>query len=402
MSVGEQNENRPARSRLAIVVSHPTQYYAPWFRWISQSTSLEIRLFYLWDFGVEKLRDPHFEREIVWDVDLLSGYEFEFVPNESSKPGAEHFFGFRNPQLTKRLEAWNPEVILIFGYKWESHLKAAFWAHARKKPIIFRGDSTLLGRRSPPIHMRLALRWLFSRFSRFLYVGRANREYFEAFGVPSAKLFFAPHSVNSALFDPKNVADRDKARHLREELGLKVDTRTLLFAGKLIERKRPRELLAAFLKVREPNSALVFVGDGPEKSELMRLSADELGKSVHFLPFANQSEMPSRYLMAHAFALPSTQESWGLAVNEAMHMGLPCLASDVVGCQLDLVTERETGWVFPSGSQPELERALARTFEDIGSNRYATLISNVRERIARYTYSETTRGLIAALDSLGR
>ena len=55
----------PARAhlgptRLAIVLSHPTQYYSPWFAWLSAHAPLELRVFYLWDFGVTAQRDPQF------------------------------------------------------------------------------------------------------------------------------------------------------------------------------------------------------------------------------------------------------------------------------------------------------------------------------------------------------
>jgi hypothetical protein len=104
------------RIRLAVVLSHPTQYYSPWFRWLRGHTSVEFRVFYLWDFGVTLTHDPIFNRSLEWDVDLLSGYDHEFVPNLSANPGAEHFLGFNNPELTRRLARWRPGALLIFGY----------------------------------------------------------------------------------------------------------------------------------------------------------------------------------------------------------------------------------------------------------------------------------------------
>jgi hypothetical protein len=51
----------PARGwRVAIVVSHPTQYYSPWFRWLKANTQVEFRVFYLWEFGVRATRDRQF------------------------------------------------------------------------------------------------------------------------------------------------------------------------------------------------------------------------------------------------------------------------------------------------------------------------------------------------------
>ncbi len=390
--------------RVAVVLSHPTQYYSPWFRWLRSHTALHFRVFYLWDFGVAKRHDPNFGRSILWDVDLLSGYDSEFVPNASGNPGAEHFMGFNNPGLTRHIGAWRPDAMLIFGYKWASHLRAIGWARRRGIPILFRGDSHLLGRGSPRLLVRAALRAMFSQFASFLYVGAANREYFEAFGVPARKLFLAPHSVNAELFDRDNPDHRAGAQRLRAELGLEPGARIVLFAGKLVEAKQPAELLAAFLGLRMTGTALVFVGEGPEKATLQALAAGcAASPPIRFLPFAYQSEMPSRYLLAELFVLPSrgNYETWGLSVNEAMHMGVPCLVSDRVGCQRDLVANGETGWVFESGDPGSLGRTLAEALGQLGSPvRREEVRRAIDLRMQGYTYAKTTEGLLSALAAL--
>jgi glycosyltransferase involved in cell wall biosynthesis len=390
-----------AKRRIAVVLSHPTQYYSPWFQWLRLRTSIDFRVFYLWDFGVTERHDPNFGTRIKWDVDLLSGYESEFVPNRARNPGAEHFRGFDNPNLSRRLGSWQPDALVIFGYKWASHLRAVAWARLHGIPILFRGDSNLIGRPSPPLHVRLALRILFAQFTSFLYVGSANRSYFEFFGVPARKLVFAPHSVNAALFDRNNPVHRAEAARLRAELNLGPTAKVVLFAGKLVSGKRPKELLRAFLNTRPTDSALVFVGEGPEKENLQAMAAEGGAAPVRFLPFANQSEMPSRYLLADIFALPSNGETWGLAVNESMHMGVPCIVSNRVGCQRDLVTQGETGWVFESDDAAALEWTLSGALQEIRSPERAEEIRRAAEgRISGYTYSQTTDGLLEALAGL--
>jgi glycosyltransferase involved in cell wall biosynthesis len=392
--------------RLAIVLSHPTQYYSPWFKWLRSNTSLEFRVFYLWDFGVTQRHDPEFGTSIKWDTDLLDGYDSEFIPNAARKPGAEHFWGFNNPGLSRRLSKWRPDALLLFGYKWASHLRAVAWARSNKVPIIFRGDSNLIGRPSPGLHVLLPLRFLFAQFASFLYVGSANRDYFKTFGVPDRKLFFAPHSVNAELFDRNLPAYADETERLRSELGLGSKTRVVLFAGKLVSGKQPMELLEAFLKLRPVDTVLLFVGDGAEKERLQSVASNSGSAAeqtpVRFLPFANQSEMPSRYLLADVFVLPSRSETWGLAVNEAMHMGVPCIVSDRVGCQRDLVTHGETGWVFDASVPAALEAAISEAMTEIGSaSRREEFRRNIGLRIAGYTYAKTTEGLVAAVAALG-
>ena len=391
--------------RLAIVLSHPTQYYSPWFQWLGAHEKFDFKVFYLWDFGVIPRQDPEFARSVKWDVDLLSGYESEFVPNASGNPGTDRFFGLNNPTLGSTLGRWSPDCILIFGYNWASHIRVFLWARTRGIPLIFRGDSHLIGRRSVPVVKRLLLRLLFSQVSAFTYVGEANRAYFEAFGVPERKLFFAPHSVNGALFCQNLPGLGDQVSALRSALGLGAETRVMLFAGKLVSGKQPFELLDAFMRLDPENTALVFVGDGPEL-ERLRLAADaktDRGAKplVRFLPFANQSEMPARYRLADIFVLPSQGDSWGLAVNEAMQMGVPCIVSDRVGCQRDLVTDGKTGWVYEHGEPEALLSVLARAVADMRSTQASAAIrQGVSERIRGYSYVETTAGLLKAIGSL--
>ncbi len=380
-------------TRLAIILSHPTQYYSPWFRWLRARTALNFRVFYLWDFGVTTRHDPQFGVPFAWDVDLLAGYDSEFVPNRAARPGTEHFWGLRNPALSGRLAAWRPDVILLFGYRYAAHLRAIAWCRRRGVPLVFRGDSHLLGQPRPSVLKRLALRMLFRQFAAVTYVGSANRAYFETFGVPADRLHFAPHAVNHEHFDPCKAAHQEAAARLRADLGLAPRRRVVLFAGKLLPRKQPLALLEAFLSAPRPDATLLFVGEGEEKTALQARDAD-----VRFLPFANQSEMPARYLLADLFVLPSrgNSETWGLAVNEAMHMGLPCLVSDVVGCQRDLVTDGDTGWVFRAGDPAHLKLKLNEALEAL-SHDATGFKTRVIARIAGYTYAQATEGLLRAV-----
>jgi glycosyltransferase involved in cell wall biosynthesis len=380
-------------SRLAIVLSHPTQYYSPWFRWMGTHTRLDFQVFYLWEFGVTEQRDPQFGHRFKWDVDLLSGYDHEFVPNTARDPGTHHFGGLRNPALGERLRAWHPDAVLLFGYAWRSHLDLIRHPPA---PLIFRGDSHLIGH-SPSWLKRCVLRRILARFAAVTYVGQANRDYFRTFGVPDNRLHFAPHCVDADRF-VRDEACQLAAARLREELAI-GNRKVVLYAGKLVSAKQPGALLEAFRRLAPADFALVFVGEGPERTALEARAAQHPGCAVRFLPFANQSEMPSRYALADLFVLPSRglYETWGLAVNEAMHLGVPCLVSDRVGCQRDLVTDGETGWVFPATDPAGLEAALRRALDGLRGDTQPLRL-RLAARIGGYTYAQATRGLQSALD----
>ncbi|WP_068712404.1 glycosyltransferase family 4 protein [Cephaloticoccus capnophilus] len=386
--------------RLAIVVSHPIQYYSPWFRKIAGEPSLHLRVFYLDDQGQRKTQDREFGKSFSWDVNLLSGYDYEFIPNAAKHPGTHHFWGLRNPGLHKAICDYSPDALLIFTYPHWSLLNLIL---RRPAPLIFRGDSTLL--RPHPIKglKRLILRFIYSRCAAFLPVGQANAAYFRHCSVPQKKLFPAPHCVNVEHFTP-TPDHLENASELRSSLSIPADATVLLFAGKFIPQKRPDLLLSAFLPIalEFPSAHLVFSGDGallPKLRETLSTAEKLIRQRVHFLPFANQSAMPARYLLGDCLILPSESETWGLAVNEAMHLGRPAIVSDRVGCHPDLIQHGKTGWVFHSGAK----EALTETLRNVLSLSRAELAEKGRAaqaHAASFNYDNATAGLLAALKSL--
>lgn len=371
------------------------QYYSPWFRWIANHTKLKLKVFYLSNASVSASHDEKFGRAISWDVDLLSGYDHEFVPNRAKQPDTTRFFGLYNPLIRKRLRAWKPEAILVFGYAYRSHLGLILRPPA---PLIFRGDSHLIGQPKPSLLKRITLRYIYGQFAGITYVGQANREYFQAFNVLDSKLHFVPHCVNAEHFQA-TPERRKQAIALRKQLGIE-GKRIILFAGKFVPSKQPLELLESFITIATSRDALVFVGDGAEKSALEKLALAHPEVSVHFLPFANQSEIPIHYLMTDIFVLPSKghYETWGLAVNEAMHLGVPCLVSDRVGCQRDLVTDGITGWVFDANKPETLGTKLSTALATLDNpDEIKRIHMGLAKRIAQYTYTQATQGLQTTL-----
>lgn len=394
MTSGDSSSSPPLD--LAIVVSHPIQYYSPWFRWLRANTALRFKVFYLSDFGLRAAVDVKFKTSFAWDVDLTSGYDWKLVPNVAKVPDTLRFNGLNNPELFPLLAAEKPRAVLLFGYKYRTHLQLIAWARLHRVPLIFRGDSHLLDRPRFSTTKLAALTLLYRQFAAVTYVGHANRDYFLRLGVAPEKLFFAPHAVDTSLFRESDSA-RQGASALRAELNIPRRSRILLFAGKLIPSKQPKQLLLAFLRSHLTDTVLVLSGDGPEKEELKSLAANADDR-VKFLGFANQSEMPTRYAMADVFVLPSrgSYETWGLAINEAMSMGIPCIVSNQVGCQQDLVTDGSTGWVFASGDSAALTRTLEHALQT-PPEELAAMRTRIRERMTNYTYARAAAGLGEAI-----
>lgn len=347
--------------RLAIVSTHPIQYYAPIFQVLARSENLLPRVFYTWSqTAAAPVSDPGFERAITWDIPLLEGYEFEFVPNLAPRPGTDHFQGLRNPGLTRAIETWGADAVLVFAWNSHSHLQALRHFKGRI-PVFFRGDSTLLDptRWWRTAARRLVLGWVYRHIDVALAVGSNNRDYFRWCGVPVERIGMAPHAVDTRRFADPDGAHARRAAHWRDELGIPARARVLLYAGKLQPKKDPLLLLQAFESCGVPGH-LVFVGNGSLEAQLR---ARAQGRAdVHFLPFQNQQAMPAVYRLGDVFVLPSRGpgETWGLALNEAMAAGRPVIAGSKVGGARDLVADGVSGWTFQSANLEQLTAVVAK------------------------------------------
>jgi glycosyltransferase involved in cell wall biosynthesis len=125
----------------------------------------------------------------------------------------------------------------------------------------------------------------------------------------------------------------------------------------------------------------------------LKQKAAAMGRSrVHFLPFQNQTLMPAVYRLGDLFILPSQgpEETWGLAINEAMASGRPAIASTKVGGACDLIQEGETGWIFESGDRRSLEDILRRAI-GLGRNRLRTMGENAQASSAGWSTEYSAR-----------
>lgn len=387
--------------RLAIVVSHPIQYYAPWFRYLASETNLTVKVFYLWDFGVTEQHDPGFKQTVKWDIPLLEGYEHQFVPNISKDAGTHHFGGLDNPTLAEELKAFAPQAVLLFGYNYKTFYQL-LWQWDRKRiPLLLRGDSHRLDGRAglKEWARRQFIALIFQRFDGFLYVGSANKDYYRYHKVPEKKLFFAPHAIDNQRFIAAEQEAQQQAASWRQQLGIEQDQKVILFVGKFEAKKRPLDLLEAYLQAKLPQTVLLYVGSGELEAELRAKAQSH--KDIYFAPFQNQSQMPRTYVAADVMVLPSLYgETWGLAVNEAMCMSRSVIVSSKVGCSRDLVKSEENGLIFPAGDVAALAQCLEKALANPA--RLRAWGKQGRQLLERFSFQQVTQGLITALDQVTR
>ncbi len=150
---------------------------------------------------------------------------------------------------------------------------------------------------------------------------------------------------------------------LRIKLGLPPTVRIIGTVGRLHPSKGNDVLISAFLRAAPENAALVIAGVGPQKAALEKLAAgDERIRMVGYC------DNVSGFLAnLDLFVSPSREESAGLAILEAMHEGVPVIASATEGPS-EYLRKHPVRFVEP-GSVEALADALADVLQSDDTSR---------------------------------
>jgi glycosyltransferase involved in cell wall biosynthesis len=356
--------------RLTVLMTHPVQYFSPWFRHITEQCP-EIDLTVLYGaIPAPEQQGAAFGRAFNWDIPLTEGHRVAVCSDAAGKSfDSDHFLGIDVPDIERHLMATSPEVVLVPGWHSVMQLRAIRACRRRRIPVLYRGDSTFFSgpRRLVRPLWRLKTRYMLRQFDGYLAVGTHADDYLRRFGAPDPLIARSPHSVDNARFHRE--ADRlragDSRAQLRAAIGADASDFVVLFAGRLHARKRPLEAVRAVARLG-PSAMLLTAGDGPLAADT-HAEAERLGVRLAWRGFLNQSELPAAFATADAVLVPSAWESWGLIVNEALASGVPCVVTTRVACAPDLIVEGVTG------------HAVERS--DIGA--MAARLADIRASLAR-------------------
>ena len=373
--------------RIGFLVSHPIQYFTPIFRELAKQCDLTV--FYAHRQTAEQQARSGFGVAFDWDVDLLAGYHSRFLHNVARVPSTDRFFGCDTPEIATEIAGGGFDGFVVPGWALRSYWQAVRACRHAGVPVFVRGDSQLAGPRGSALRLAkaVAFRGVLRQFDGFLYVGQRSRDYLLHYGAACERLFFSPHCVDNDAFRAavRRPAEPDRIKRI-------------LFVGKLIERKRPLDVLraAALLAGRGDTIEVAFAGSG-ELQDALTNAAAAAGLRAHFHGFVNQSELPAIYAAADVMVLPSDgRETWGLVVNEAMACGVPAVVSDAVGCGPDLVEPGLTGAVFPLGDVAALANGIKTVLAfDRGRTQKA-----LAERVETYSPLRAAQGIAGAASAL--
>ena len=388
--------------RLAYLVTHPIQYQTPLLQRIAKEPDICLKAFFASDVSVGSFRDPGFDATIRWDIPMLDEYDYEFLPAFGDVHRVSTLRPFSRG-LGKRLRSGRFDVLWVHGYGRPQHWVAMLIAKRLGMKVLLRDEATAIGNKrglAKILAKKSFFTWLAWIVDGFLTIGTLNRDYYRHYGIGEERIFPMPYAVDNRLFQASVQKASVHREELRNSLGLKAGRRVVLFVGKLIERKRPGDLLEAYARMLRsgkcsPAPYLLYIGEG-ELHQQLEARAGMLGlDSIKFLGFKNQSELPAFYDLCDVFVMPTVYEPWGLVVNEVMNAGRAVVISDEVGCARDLVENGANGLMFRARDVADLSRALSEILAD--PIRLARMGSKSLERINQWSFEEDVQGLRAAL-----
>lgn len=185
---------------------------------------------------------------------------------------------------------------------------------------------------------------------------------------------------------------------IRKQLG---GSFTFIFVGRIVRDKGICELVEAFTRLQQehPDARLLLVGNFEQELDPL---PEEVYHTIQSHPAIYcagwQDDVRPWLVAADALAFPSYREGFPNVVMQAGAMELPCVVSDINGCN-EIIIEGENGLIIPSHDAVALYQAMKRMIEDKAL--YTHCQQNARPLIAsRYKQEDVWQATLEMYRSL--
>ena len=358
----------PPKQRLAILATHPVQYFKPVFQGLAANTGIELLVVFGCDHGVQASLDPDFGVSFAWDSAPTDGFPHHVV---SQAPLAQLSRIAKAwplaQQACKTIQAFHPDAVLVFSYSPAFISLSLALLSFQGQRLWLRAETSDIALRRSPIKdwtRSWVLRQLYRRLDHVFPIGLRSASHYTRLGVPLAKQSLARYAVDVDFFQEQVNTWKLRRASVRQALQIPEQAHVLLFVGKLTAVKDPLLIAKALHTLRRhpcfSRIQLLVVGDGELKERFENDANQALPGRCHFLGFQNQQQLGQFYAAADTLLLPSQSgETWGLVVNEALQFGCNVIASTLVGSGPDLLEGRPWGRRHPVGDAHALAQAIA-------------------------------------------
>ncbi|MFP4520683.1 MAG: glycosyltransferase [Fibrobacterota bacterium] len=220
------------------------------------------------------------------------------------------------------------------------------WMEFAEKTMKFNDDD--LSR------LKRMMRIFYNSFDGLFVLNSENRDFLSGHTMkfPGEKIHVTKHWVNRALFYKRENVSKKVFPGVSEE------EQVILYTGRISHEKGVFELPGICRRAAEKSGKVkcVIIGKGPALSELKKAFPEGI-----FIDWIPQEKLPEMYSAADLFVLPSTFDTFGRVVLEALSCGLPVCAYNTKGPR-DIIGSSGCG--FLAGNAEELKNGSAGLLRD--------------------------------------
>ena len=247
----------------------------------------------------------------------------------------------------------NIDTVVVGGWEVPFYIFTIFLAKKRHIPMIHFYESTDSSHRFKGHLIRKIRSFVLSQADFVVTTGFASTNAVLNMGIAREKIVTLFNPVDVNWFHKMALIHRTPA----------TPGHKFLFVGRLIELKNLKVLIEAFVQIRQESDTLTIVGEGELSRQLEDLASSKgVANSVHFLGYKKPEDLTKIYASNNTLILPSTNEVWGLVVNEALASGLHIVVSDK--CGVSKFIQKMRGCYISQTDSLSIARSMKRSRAD--------------------------------------
>ena len=279
------------------------------------------------------------------------------------------------------VRSYDPDAIVLLGISgtFSNWLIALYAKLLGKRLIMWSCGWEAQEKGSLALKLKKLFMLLYFKFAdQHLVYSTKGKRYLEELNIRPERITVCYNGIEIDDYHRQESAIRTEAANLRREMGA-AGRPVFLYVGGMLREKKVDLLLDAFtlLAEREKEAQLWLIGDGPDLPFFKEIAAGRPSDGIRF--FGRIFDGVDKYFAAaDFFVLPGLG---GLALNQAMFWGIPCICSEADGTEDDLVLDGVTGYRFRKGDADDLVSAMERALRDLRSGSGAVMGAEAAEVI---------------------
>jgi glycosyltransferase involved in cell wall biosynthesis len=315
---------------------------------------------------------------IVQDYKLFESFDSVTLLTQDTVDFSMYLSGIKHVPCSQSKSKVKTMIISKFSlFRWFNvYVNSFLWLLKRRSQI-----TTVISENvDSPIPLIFSSLFKIPYFIRYNYdvstqIKEVNKRFFEglmllvfekiAFKRASSVWVMAPHLKEKAeclgakktRFIPNWISVKDNQV---KKVQLPKENAKIIFVGRLHPVKRVPLLVEAFTLLLKdfPSATLTLVGDGTEREHIEEIvKKNYLSEKVNLIGFKNHDEVLEIMRDADLIVLPSRMEGNPRVLVEAMMIGLPVVATNVIGIK-DMIKNQETGYLVKEATPEALREGM--------------------------------------------